>query len=381
MAEQAGMPAITATFSAAQLADGTLQLTLAGRLDAYTLAHIWPQALAALPKAATPICVEASAVSYCDGAGAAFLADLASSARHLGAPFSLTGLAEHYAGLVAALGDAADDAPAVAHTPKPKLVAEIGQNIVHLAADVRAQLAYLGAVLVALWKTLFAGQRLRWSEIVDIAEQTGIKAIPIVCLIAFLMGVILAFQSAVPMRQFGAEIFVADLVGLSMLRELGPLMTAVVLAGRTGAAFAAEIGTMRVNDEVDALVTMGLDPVRFLVLPRVLATVFVTPLLTVFADAVGLLGGGLVMQGFNIPLVSYIHQITNIATIGDFAGGIFKSLVFALLVSGVGCLRGLEAKTGPSAVGLAATRAVVSGILLIVLADGLFAMLFNQLGI
>lgn len=355
-------------------------LSLAGRLDAYTLTQIWPDALAALPKA-LPVRVEAGGVSYCDGAGAAFFADLAAQARRLGSPFSLQGLSENYASLVEVLAAEGDEAPAGGHSHKPKLMAEIGQNIVHLAADARAQLAYLGSVLVALWKSLFAGQRLRWSEIVDIAEQTGIKAIPIVCLIAFLMGVILAFQSAVPMRQFGAEIFVADLVGLSMLRELGPLMTAVVLAGRTGAAFAAEIGTMRVNDEVDALVTMGLDPVRFLVLPRVLATVFVTPFLTVFADAVGLLGGGLVMQGFNIPLVSYIHQITNIATIGDFAGGIFKSLVFALLVSGVGCLRGLEAKTGPSAVGLAATRAVVSGILLIVLADGLFAMLFNQLGI
>ncbi len=355
-------------------------LALSGHLDAYTLTSIWPEALASLQAESIQyVQIQAIGVHYCDGAGAAFIADLIRTAKQQGRPWSLVGLAPGYAELVTSLSGREDktDGHAVAAS---SLVQELGQDIVHLVQDARAQVAYLGSVLVSL-TAVVRGQRLRWREILDIAEQTGIKAIPIVCLIAFLMGVILAFQSAIPMRQFGAEVFVANLVGLSLLRELGPLMTAIVLAGRTGAAFAAEIGTMRVNDEVDALVTMGLDPVRFLVLPRMLATLFVTPLLTVFADAIGLFGGGLVMTGFNVPLVSYFHQVTSVVSIQDFVGGIFKSLVFAVLVSGVGCLRGLEAKTGPKAVGLAATRAVVSGILLIVLFDGLFAILFNQLGI
>jgi len=213
-----------------------------------------------------------------------------------------------------------------------------------------------------------------------VAEQMGVKGLPVVTLIAFLMGVVLAYQSAVPMRQFGAELFVANLIGLSMLRELAPLMTSIVLAGRTGAAFAAEIGTMKVNEEIDALTTMALDPLRFLVVPRLLATMFVTPLLTIFAGIVGLIGGGLVMLSFDIPLVTYFKQITGVVSIGDFTGGLFKSAVFAYLVAMIGCLRGLETEGGPRAVGQAATRAVVSAIVMIVVFDGLFAVLFNFLG-
>jgi len=220
----------------------------------------------------------------------------------------------------------------------------------------------------------------RWKEVLGVAEQTGVNGLPVVTLIAFLMGVVLAYQAAVPMRQYGAEVLVANLIGLSMLRELAPLMTSIVLAGRTGAAFAAEIGTMRVNEEIDALTTMALDPLRFLVVPRLLATMFVTPLLTIFAGIVGLIGGGLVMLSFDIPLVTYFKQIMGVVSIGDFTGGLFKSTVFAFLVAAIGCLRGLETVGGPQAVGQAATRAVVSAIVMIVVFDGLFAVLFNLFG-
>ena len=173
---------------------------------------------------------------------------------------------------------------------------------------------------------------------------------------------ILAFQSAVPMRRFGAEIFVADLIGLAMLRELGPLMTAILLAGRSGAAFAAEIGTMRVNQEVDALQTMGLDPVRFLVTPRILAALLMTPLLTLFSNVLGLLGGAVTMQTFGIPFLAFFREADSAVNLTDFFAGFVKSFVFAILVAGIGCLRGLQTQAGASAVGEAATRAVVSGI-------------------
>ena len=199
---------------------------------------------------------------------------------------------------------------------------------------------------------------------------------PIVALISFLMGVILAFQSAVPMKKFGAEIFVADLIGLSMLRELGALMTAILLAGRTGAAFAAELGTMRVNQEIDALTTMGLDPVRFLVSTRVIAALLMTPLLTLFANLVGLLGGAFTMLSFNIPFVAFAHEVEGIVGFTDFMAGFVKSFVFAILIAGIGCLRGLQTSAGASAVGDAATRAVVSGIVLIVVVDGVFAVIY-----
>ena len=166
-----------------------------------------------------------------------------------------------------------------------------------------------------------------------------------------------------------------------MLRELGPLMTAILLAGRSGAAFAAEIGTMRVNQEVDALTTMGLSPVRFLVTPRVIAALLMTPLLVLFSDLVGLLGGALTMTSFSIPFVSFLKEVDAAVNLSDFLAGFVKSFVFALLVAGVGCLRGLQTKAGASAVGDSATRAVVTGIILLVVADGLFAVAYYLLDI
>jgi phospholipid/cholesterol/gamma-HCH transport system permease protein len=205
--------------------------------------------------------------------------------------------------------------------------------------------------------------------------------LPIVALISFLLGLILAFQSAVPMRRFGAEIFVADLIGLAMVRELGPLMTAILLAGRTGAAFAAEIGTMTVNQEVDALTTMGLDPVRFLVTPRIIAAVLMTPLLTLFAMLVGMLGGALTMQSFAVPLVTFLKEVDSAVTTTDFMAGFVKTFFFAITIAGVGCLRGLQTAAGASAVGDSATRAVVSGIILLVVIDGIFAVVYFILDI
>jgi phospholipid/cholesterol/gamma-HCH transport system permease protein len=221
----------------------------------------------------------------------------------------------------------------------------------------------------------------RWRDLALLVERSGVDALPIVALVAFLMGVILAFQAALPMRQFGAEIFVADLVALSLLRELGPLMTAIVLTGRSGSAFAAELGTMRVNEEIDALSTMGVDPVRYLVVPRGLAAVAVTPFLTVFADLAGLYGGGLVMTTFGFPLVGYAIRVRDAVGPGDLLGGLFKALVFGAIVAGVGCVRGLQAGRGPAEVGRATTRAVVSGIVLIVTVDMLFAVLYHYLGL
>jgi len=168
---------------------------------------------------------------------------------------------------------------------------------------------------------------------------------------------------------------------LSMLRERGPLMTAILLAGRSGAAFAAEIGTMRVNQEVDALTTMGLSPVRFLVTPRIIAAVLMTPLLVLFSDLVGMVGGAVTMQSFSIPIVTFLKEIDSAVTLTDFLAGFVKSFVFAVLIAGIGCLRGLQTKAGASAVGDAATRAVVSGIILLVVVDGLFAVAYYLLDI
>jgi phospholipid/cholesterol/gamma-HCH transport system permease protein len=194
------------------------------------------------------------------------------------------------------------------------------------------------------------------------------------------MGLIMAFQAAIPLRQFGADIFVANLVALAMLRELGPLMTAIILAGRSGSAFAAELGTMKVREEIDALITMGLDPVQFLVVPRVIAAVLMTPLLTVFSNLLGLLGGSVVVLSLGFPLITFFNQVQSAATYGDFTGGLVKSFVFGVLVAAIGCLRGLQTQPSATAVGESTTRAVVSGIILIVITDGIFSVVYYYLG-
>jgi len=192
------------------------------------------------------------------------------------------------------------------------------------------------------------------------------------------MGLITAFQAAVQLRQFGADIYIADLVGLSITRELGPLMTAIIAAGRSGAAFAAEIGTMKVSEEVDALTTMGLDRTRFLVTPKVLALLFMLPCLTLYADVVGILGGLAVASGgFDIPIVVYLRQTAFAMSAWDVFSGLLKSVAFALLIAGVGCLRGFQAQTGAASVGRITTSAIVAGIFLIIVTDAIFTVLFH----
>ena len=356
-------------------------VALRGALDSQTLPPIWPGARAAVRKnGALSLRVDAAGVTYCDGSGIAFLLDLLREGTRQGARVTITNLAPRFAELLGQFDQARLGDEALPPALPLSRIERLGRASLQFAGNLRRQIDYAMRVTGCLWYELRHPSLVRWKEVLSVAEQMGVKGLPVVTLIAFLMGVVLAYQSAVPMRQFGAELFVANLIGLSMLRELAPLMTSIVLAGRTGAAFAAEIGTMKVNEEIDALTTMALDPLRFLVVPRLLATMFVTPLLTIFAGIVGLIGGGLVMLSFDIPLVTYFKQITGVVSIGDFTGGLFKSAVFAYLVAMIGCLRGLETEGGPRAVGQAATRAVVSAIVMIVVFDGLFAVLFNLLG-
>jgi phospholipid/cholesterol/gamma-HCH transport system permease protein len=203
-----------------------------------------------------------------------------------------------------------------------------------------------------------------------------VDAVPIVGLISFLMGLIMAFVSSLQLAQFGASIYVASLVALSMVSELGPIMTAIVVAGRSGSAFAAEIGTMRISDEIDALFTMGISPTQFLVVPRIVAAMVVVPLLTLFADIFAILGGMLIsLTMLDLTVVTYISQTIKSLSLFEFVWGLMKSIVFAGLVAWIGCLRGFQVRGGASEVGNAATSAVVSGIFLIILFDSIFAVI------
>jgi phospholipid/cholesterol/gamma-HCH transport system permease protein len=214
-----------------------------------------------------------------------------------------------------------------------------------------------------------------------VIEKAGVDAFFLICLIGFLFGLIMSFQSAVPMERFGAEVFVANLVSLSLFRELGPLLTAIILAGRSGSAFAAEIGTMKVNEELDALTTMGLNPIYYLVLPRIIAGLIISPLLSIFMIFFGLLGSSIVIMSFGYPLVTFINQATSSVKYTDVLSGFLKSFTFGFIVSAIGCISGMQTKEGASAVGASTTNAVVSGIIAISITDGLFSILFYILGI
>lgn len=359
-----------------------LCMTLAGRMDAFTLGPVWDRVLddaRELASGSAVFALDVSGVSYCDGAGAGLLHDIERQVAEQGSEVELIGLSAAVEGHLKPYRDAdAIDVQGPARRSSRQLFRE---GVAAVGHEIRTQIAFIGEVSRALVESLAQPRRVRWGDALKVAEAAGFQALPIVSLIAFLLGVILAFQSAIAMRQFGAEIFVADLVSISLFRELGPLMMAILLAGRSGAAFAAEIGTMKVNEEVSALTTMGLDPVRFLVVPKVLAALVVAPLLALYANLIGLVGAAMVMRGFGIPWVAFFQQVSGAVTVTDLGSGLFKAVIFGLLVATVGCLRGLQTGNGAAAVGQATTSAVVTAIILIVVADGFFAVLFYQIGI
>lgn len=376
------LEAARAATAESSLRDGALAVRLGGWLDAQTLAPLWSRTVSSISQAdLRRLEVDASAVDYCDGAGIALIVELRRQALAKKMSVEVRGLKAEFQVL---LDEFAVDAMAEVQVDKPEpkhLPEEVGRAAYQIWRDLSALVQFVGELAVALVLAAKHPGKVRWRDALLAAENAGVNALPIVALISFLMGLIMAFQSAVPMRQFGVEIFVADLVALSMLRELGPLMTAIILAGRSGSAFAAEIGTMKVNEEINALTTMGLDPVRFLVVTRVIAAVTMMPLLTIFANLMGLVGGSIVLLSMDYPLVTYVQEVLGAIQLKDLFSGMAKAVVFGVLVAGIGCLRGLQTKTGASAVGLSTTSAVVSGIVLIVLADGVFSVVFYYLKI
>lgn len=343
---------------------------LAGPLRLSSLESLWPQLHSQLKTGDT---LHLGGLTHCDGAGAALLFDLQRRGIHL------QGLAAEHARLLNAfLPEKALPASRTAHLPDP--VTRLGNQVAHLISQWQKQVAFIGGLLLALKNSAPQARTLRSAEIWRLCNDCGTNALPIMALISLLLGVILAFQSALPMRQFGAEVFVANLLGLSLIRELSPLMMAIVLAGRTGAAYTAELGTMKVNEEINALLTFGIDPLRFLVLPRLIACTLMAPLLTVFAELIGLTGGALVMKGFGIPFSTFMNQISGAVDLGDFGSGMLKAGVYGLEIAGIGCLFGLSAGNGASAVGNATTRAVVYMLVTLVVTDGIFAFIYYLMG-
>jgi len=292
------------------------------------------------------------------------------------------GLPEGVQRLLALASAVPEKKDARAKTMREPFFSQVGANTIDFVRSTGEMLGFIGEAFMAFMKFLGGRARYRRSDLILIIQQSGAQALPIVSLISVLVGLILAFIGAVQLMMFGAQIYVANLVGIAMVRVMGAIMTGIIMAGRTGAAFAAELGTMQVNEEIDALRTLGISPMEFFVLPRMLALALMMPLLCLYADLMGILGGlivGITMLDLN-PVV-YFNQTRAAVSLTHFWVGLFHSVVFGVLVALAGCLRGMQCGRSASAVGQAATSAVVTGIVSIIVATGIITFLCNVLGI
>ena len=363
--------------------DGALTLHLQGRMDAATaagtIAGIKSILQPPLPPALT---VDLEKVSYLDDFGALVLVELKNLMAGQKSRLYLKNADQRIKEILSILKyDASGEPDTLTRKPPPNMFMRLGEGILDQVADLNFIFTFIGSVCLALIHVCLHPRSLRTDDTFASMKKVGVDALPVVGLISFLLGLIMAFMSSVQLQQFGANIYVASLVSLSMVRELGPIMTAIIVAGRSGSAFAAEIGTMKISDEVDALFTMGFDPTRFLVVPKIVASVITVPILTLFSDLFAILGG-LVVGVFMLDLTvnAYMAQTLKTLTVFDVFWGFLKAAVFALLIAGIGCLRGFQVRGGAAEVGQATTSAVVSSIFLIIMTDAVFAVILRYWG-
>jgi phospholipid/cholesterol/gamma-HCH transport system permease protein len=362
---------------------GTLVVTLAG---AWLLAGRRPPAAAVdaelARSGARRLAFDSSELAAWDSALLLLVVEVGDLAAHRQVAVDRAGLpggARRLLALAAAVPETKD---ARAAEPLTSWLERIGNAALSAVRGEGEWLRFIGETTRAAGRLLLGRARYRRSDLWLLLQQAGAEALGIVSLISFLVGLILAFVGAVQLERFGATIYVADLVGIAMVREMGAMMTAIVMAGRTGAAFAAQLGTMKVTQEIDALNTLGIPPIEFLVLPRVLALSMMMPLLCLYADLMGIAGGAVVGTSLlHLSLVTYLQETIHAVNLTNLGGGVLKAFVYGILVSIAGCLRGLQAGSSSAAVGQAVTSAVVTGIVAIISACGVFAVLFYLLGI
>ena len=369
-------------------------LALHGALTTAGIGALWEPLLRAAREARV---LDLAGVSALDSSGAALVLSGAAALRDAAAApeprsqeihappgeAALAGIrgASPAATAVLARGQAALRAPRSAPPPgRLPPIQGLGAWGIGLLREGRDVVAFLGESLVASLANLPHPRRIRFSDLLRHMDEAGLRAFPLTLLLGTLIGIILAFQSSGPLRNFGAELYIPSMVGVSLIRELGPLIAAVILAGRTSSAYAAELGTMTVNEEVDALRIMGIDPMAMLVLPRLLAGMLVMPVLALLMNLSGLAGMMLVMSGLGYAPPLVLAQLQAWLSLSALLGGLLKAAIFGLVIAGIGCRAGLQAGRGPRAVGDAATQAVVGSILCTVLLDGVFAVLFYRLG-
>jgi phospholipid/cholesterol/gamma-HCH transport system permease protein len=364
-------------------APDTLEVTLSGSWrirDALPSIEEVEGALAAAPSVRRVV-LDARGVTGWDTALVSFAMKILERAAARQVAVDTSGLPAGVTRLIALATAVPEQKTAPVGAP-PRWLARLGLRALAVAEAALASMRFLGETALAFGRFVRGKAHFPWGDLFVTVVECGPNALAIVTLISFLVGLILAFMGAVQLRTFGAQVYVADLVAIAATREMGCLMTGIIMAGRTGAAFAAQLGTMRVNEEIDALVTMGISPMDFLVLPRMLALIAMMPLLVLYSDLMAILGGAFVgVTMLNLGFIEYLERTDAALTLTNFVLGVVKGGVFGVLIALSGCLRGMQAGRSAAAVGLAATSAVVTAIVLIVVAEGIFAVVLNALRI
>jgi phospholipid/cholesterol/gamma-HCH transport system permease protein len=361
-------------------AGGEITLAISGRISLETLGKFREDIEEFFSRHAPwGLRVDLSGIQYLDSAGALALLNLRDRVESQSIPFQLVNAAEEALRILALLDrPTLQTPPLISGRRSANLLEQTGESSRALARDFLSVMEFVGELIRGLAYSLIHPRSVRWDDVLFYMKRAGMDGLPIVSLISFLIGLVIAFMSSLQLKQFGAYLYVASLVAIAIVRELGPLMTGIIVAGRSGSAFGAEIGTMMVNEEVDALRTMGFDPTRFLAVPKVLAAMVVVPLLTLYADVFGILGGLLIGVMFlDLTVYSYVDWTLWSITLFDIVSSLIKSIIFAALISGIGCQRGFGVRGGAAAVGSATTSAVVAAIFLIIVVDSIFAVILH----
>ena len=328
------------------------------------------------------VTVDGSGVGALDTAGVYLLRALRARFEAQGKQVTMSGLRTEHVDLLALVDERLGPTTEIAVPEKKILLERVGRATFERTWDFLGLLAFVGQTAVAGARQIRNPRRIRARETAKIVQHTGLNALPIVGLLTFLLGFVVAYQGGVQLRTYGANIFVVELVGLIMLRELAPLIAAIIIAGRTGSAYAAEIGTMRVTEEVDAMKTIGISPHDQLVLPKVIGLMIAMPLLTVFADVLGIFGGMVMASNvLEVSFTDFLQRMPDAISVSDFVVGVVKAPVFALIIATVGCYQGFQVSGGADSVGRQTTIAVVQSIFLVIIADAAFSILFSWWGV
>ncbi|MBF0362390.1 MAG: MlaE family lipid ABC transporter permease subunit [Oligoflexia bacterium] len=370
----------------------SLYIFFSERLDVESIANLWRPCIEAVTfKNPSKLIVDFKEVSYCDMAGITLLQtlkELQTKRSQQANSFFINNLNSKFQKLLDYVEQVSWPETKLnllsnnGHTlsQQQKLNIKIKDQF-KIFQENKKNIIFLGSVVYQMFFMLLHLKKFNWRDFWRATYKAGPEALAIIALIGFLIGLISTFQAAPSFAQFGAQIYIVDLVALGLVREMGPLMTAVIFAGRTASFFAAELATMKINQEVDALSIMGLNTIRFLIIPRILAAVIVIPFLNIFFIAFGLLGLLTVMTTLNYPFDAFLQQIQYAVKIKDFLGGVIKATTFGLVIAIIGCLYGLKTKTGPEAVGISTTKAVVISLIILVLVDGVFAAIYYVLDV